>query len=232
VSRGSGGGDLPACAGGDLSDREPAGLGACVPEPDATRSADARRFLARRVAINSFFVMSGSLLLGTFVLTIYGISLPVVRVAGGIVIAVAGWKLLNEGSQKEADEAPSVEKTDYRGMAFYPLTLPITTGPGTIAVMLSLGFGRSTLASAVEELRYVAMTLLAAAATAAAIYICFAYADRVQKVLGRAGTDIAVRLSAFILFCIGVQILWAGASELLSTLPVNVGPAATQPSGR
>jgi multiple antibiotic resistance protein len=117
-------------------------------------------------------------------------------------------------------------------MAFYPLTLPITTGPGTIAVMLRLGFGRSTLASAVEELRYVAMTLLAAAATAAAIYICFAYADRVQKVLGRTGTDIAVRLSAFILFCIGVQILWAGASELLSTLPVNVGPAATQPSGR
>ena len=68
-------------------------------------SADARRFLARRVAINSFFVMSGSLLLGTFVLTIYGISLPVVRVAGGIVIAVAGWKLLNEGSQKEAGAA-------------------------------------------------------------------------------------------------------------------------------
>jgi hypothetical protein len=76
------------------------------------------------------------------------------------------------------------------------------------------------------------MTLLAAAATAAAIYICFAYADRVEKVLGRAGTDIAVRLLTLILFCIGVQILWAGASELLSTLPVNVGPAATWPGGR
>ena len=193
-------------------------------------STDTRRLLARRVALNSFFVMSGSLLLGTFVLTIYGISLPVVRVAGGIVVAVAGWKLLNEGSRKESDETPEVEKPDYRSMAFYPLTLPITTGPGTIAVMISLGFGRANLASAVEELRYVAMTLLAAAATAAAIYICFAYADRVQKVIGRAGTDIAVRLSAFILFCIGVQILWAGASELLSTLPIP-GSAGRRPSG-
>jgi multiple antibiotic resistance protein len=109
-------------------------------------SADTRHSLARRVALNSFFVMSGSLLLGTFVLTIFCISLPVVRVAGGIVVAVAGWKLLNEGSHKDTGEAPEVEKTDYRSMAFYPLTLPITTGPGTIAVMISLGFGRSTRA--------------------------------------------------------------------------------------
>jgi multiple antibiotic resistance protein len=194
-------------------------------------SAETRRFLARRVALNSFFVMSGSLLLGTFVLTLYGISLPVVRVAGGIVVAVAGWKLLNEGSHKEPEEGAEIEKTDYRSMAFYPLTLPITTGPGTIAVMISLGFGRSALSGTAEDLRYVAMTLLATAVTAAAIYVCFAYADRVQKVLGRAGTDIAVRLSAFILFCIGVQILWNGASELLSTLPIHVGPAGTRAGG-
>jgi multiple antibiotic resistance protein len=194
-------------------------------------SVDTRRFLARRVALNSFFVMSGSLLLGTFVLSSYGISLPVIRVAGGIVVAVAGWKLLNEGSEKHPEGAPEPNNTDYRGMAFYPLTLPLTTGPGTIAVMISLGFGRSRLASAVEELRYVAMTLLAAVGTAATIYICFLYADRVERLIGRAGTDIAVRLSAFILFCIGVQILWTGASELLSTLPVHVTPVVTRPGG-
>ena len=73
--------------------------------------------------------------------------------------------------------------------------------------------------------------LAGAMTIAAAIYICFAYADRVQKVLGRAGTDIAVRLSAFILFCIGVQILWAGASELLSTLPIRAGSVGTKPGG-
>src|SRR4051812_7855961 len=63
-----------------------------------------RRALARRVGMNSFFVMTGSLLLGTFVLKLYGISVPVLRVAGGIVVAISGWKLLNEGSQKSREQ--------------------------------------------------------------------------------------------------------------------------------
>ena len=143
---------------------------------------------------------------------------------GGIIVAVAGWRLLNEGSKKTQEDAPELDQSDYRSIAFYPLTLPLTTGPGTISVMISLGFGRSKLASAYEEVRYVVMVLLAAIVIAASIYICFAYADRVQKLLGRASTDIAVRFSAFILFCIGVQILWTGVSELLSTLPLGGSP--------
>jgi multiple antibiotic resistance protein len=187
---------------------------------------EVRRVLARRVAINSFFVMAVSLLLGTFVLNLYGISVPVLRVAGGFVVAVAGWKLLNEGSQKDRDEAAEpARRADYGSMAFYPLTLPITTGPGTIAVMISLGFSRTTFATAADELRFVAIILLATLATAMTIYVCFTYADRVERLIGHAGTDIAVRLSAFILFCIGVQILWTGASELLSSLPLGTTPA-------
>jgi multiple antibiotic resistance protein len=180
-----------------------------------------RRTLARRVAINSFFVMAVALLLGTFVLNLYGISVPVLRVAGGFVVAVSGWRLLNEGSHKDSDQTPApMREAEYHGMAFYPLTLPLTTGPGTIAVMISLGFSRTVYATAIEELRFVAIILLAALVTAITIYVCFAYADRVERVIGHAGTDIAVRLSAFILFCLGVQILWTGASELLSSLPV------------
>ena len=190
-------------------------------------SIETRRSLALRVAVNSFFVMLGSLLLGTLVLNIYGISIPIVRVAGGIVVAVSGWKLLSEGNKRGAKDTPEVDPTDYRNIAFYPLTLPLTTGPGTIAVMISVGFGRSTQPTLVEELIYVAAILLAVFAIAAAIYICFANAGRVEKLLGRAGTDIAVRLSAFILFCIGVQILWNGISELLSTAFSVLPPATT-----
>jgi multiple antibiotic resistance protein len=79
------------------------------------------------------------------------------------------------------------------------------------------------------ELRYVAMTLLAALAIAAAVYVCFAYADRAERMLGHTGTDIAVRLSAFILFAIGVQILWGGASELLSSVPLHITAPAVPP---
>lgn len=189
-------------------------------------SLEIRRSLALRVAVNSFFVMLGSLLLGTLVLGIYGISIPIVRVAGGIVVAVSGWKLLNEGNKKDAQDTPEVDAADYRNIAFYPLTLPLTTGPGTIAVMVSLGFGRSRQPTNLEELIYVTAILLAVLIIAAAIYICFAYAGRIERLLGRAGTDIAVRLSAFILFCIGVQILWSGITELLATTTFSLVPAA------
>lgn len=190
-------------------------------------SADTRSFLARRVAINAFFVMAGSLLLGTFVLNLYGISVPIIRAAGGIVVAVAGWRLLNQGSHKEEDAPDTVDSTDYKGMAFYPLTLPLTTGPGTIAVMISLGFGRSASTSWMDEALHVAMILLAAIAVAVSIYVCFANAERAEKVLGHTGTDIAVRLSAFFLFCIGVQIFWTGASELILGLLSQVPQPAT-----
>jgi multiple antibiotic resistance protein len=84
-------------------------------------SADTRRSLARRVALNAFFVMAGSLLVGAVILSIYGISVPVLRVAGGIIVAAAGWTLLNEGTQKASDDAPAdAKQRDYAAQAFTP----------------------------------------------------------------------------------------------------------------
>jgi multiple antibiotic resistance protein len=188
-------------------------------------SAKARRSLAGRVAINAFFVMVGSLLVGSVVLKFYGISVPVLRVAGGLIVTMSGWKLLNEGSDKTADElAADRKETDYANQAFYPFTLPLTTGPGTIAIMVSLGLSRSRYNDFGENLGFFVGGLLATVAMSAAIYVCFAYSDRVQRLLGRGGTDIAVRLSAFILFCIGVQIIWTGVSDLMAGLD-RVHPA-------
>jgi multiple antibiotic resistance protein len=186
-----------------------------------TRGAtpEIRRVLARRVAINSFFVLVCSLLLGALVLEFYGISIPVLRVAGGFIVAVAGWKLLSEGSHKELEASTEdVARTDLLDRAFYPLTLPLTTGPGTIAVVISLGLSRASYTSSTDEILFVLASLLAVVVIALTIFLCFAYADRVQRLLGPGGTDIAVRLSAFILFCLGIQILWSGGSELLKSV--------------
>ena len=174
-------------------------------------SHEVRRVLAWRVARNAFFVLVGSLLLGAVVLRLYGISIPVLRVAGGFIVAVAGWKLLSEGSQKDleasAEERPLTNPLD---QAFYPLTLPLTTGPGAIAVVISLGLSRGSYMSSADETLLVLSTVCAVLVIAAAIFVCFAYADRVQRFLGPGGTDVAVRLSAFILLCIGIQIIWNG----------------------
>ncbi len=186
-----------------------------------TRGAtpEIRRILAKRVAMNSFFVLVCSLVLGALILKLYGISIPVLRVAGGLIVAVAGWKLLNEGSQKErAASADSDKRTDLLDQAFYPLTLPLTTGPGTIAVVISLGLSRASYTSSADEIVFVLASLAAVVVISATVFLCFAYADRVQRLLGPGGTDIAVRLSAFILFCLGVQILWSGGSELLRSV--------------
>jgi multiple antibiotic resistance protein len=178
-----------------------------------------RRTLAWRVAKNSFFVLVCSLLLGALILEFYGISIPVLRVAGGIIVAAAGWKLLSEGSHKELEASTEgVAHTNLLDQAFYPLTLPLTTGPGTIAVVISLGLTKASYTNSTDEILFILASLLAVVLIAITIFLCFAYADRIQRLLGPAGTDIAVRLSAFILFCLGVQILWSGGSELLKSV--------------
>jgi multiple antibiotic resistance protein len=199
-----------------------------------TRNAshEVRRLIAWRVACNAFFVLVVSLSLGALILSLYGISLPVLRLAGGFIVAVAGWKLLSEGSQKELEAAADShdQRADPLDLAFYPLTLPLTTGPGSIAVVISLGLSRGSFTSTTDEVEFVLASLAAIFVIAAAIFVCFAYADRVQRVLGQGGTDVAVRLSAFILFCLGIQILWSGGSELLQSVmhPPHV-PAPTPP---
>ena len=166
------------------------------------------------------------MLIGAFILKIYGISVPVLRVAGGLIVASTGWTLLNASAHKETDQLIADErKTDYASQAFYPLTLPLTTGPGTIAVMISLGLSRSPYSGLSQDLHFVVESFFAAIVIAGAIYFCFAYSDRIEKMLGHGGTDTLVRLSAFILFCIGVQIIWSGASELIGTV---VAPTSLQ----
>jgi multiple antibiotic resistance protein len=179
-----------------------------------------RRDLAWRVAKNSFAVLVCSLLGGALVLQFYGISIPVLRVAGGYIVAVAGWRLLHEGSHNdvEASDEERDPRVNLLDKAFYPLTLPLTTGPGTIAVVISIGLSHPASLAGGEQIGFLLASLAAITVIAAAVFLSFAYADRVQGLIGRGGTDIAVRLSAFILFCLGVQILWSGGSELLRSV--------------
>jgi len=187
---------------------------------DITRHAShrAREELARRIAFYSFLVLTVSLFIGSYVLEFFGIGVAALRVAGGIVVAAAGWKFLQEHESEDtagiAREAPS--HTDFQSMAFFPFTMPIITGPGTISVMIALGTGHTSHDPLAHRFEFGAAALVANAALALLVYLCFAFADRVRNVLGNTGTTIALRLSAFILFCIGVQILWSGLAEFLA----------------
>ncbi len=185
------------------------------------KATDAQRAeLARRIAFNSLMILVASLSVGAYVLSFFGVSLAVLRVAGGIVIGMAGWNLLNASDDKEsaqdaADAEATTRRESLRAKAFYPLTLPFTVGPGSIAVAIALGTGSPREGLAPVHLIGVAVAL---AILCVSIYLCVRFASLFEKLLGTTGTEVMMRLFAFVLFCIGVQIFWLGLSDLLSTV--------------
>src|SRR5262249_39224687 len=95
--------------------------------------------LARRIALNGLYGILGALFIGTYVLDLFGISLPIVRVGGGLLVASSGWRMLNQSGDDEVHaavargQAAMLSQTEIVRKSFFPLTFPLTTGPGTIA---------------------------------------------------------------------------------------------------
>ncbi len=176
-----------------------------------------RAELAARVAVYAFLIVNGSLYVGSSVLSLFGVSIPALRVGGGLVIAVAGWRLLNaKAGLADPDVVLDGTPEALRTAAFYPLTMPLTTGPGTIAVTIALGTSQPFAGHAPSTALLGA--LLAALAISALIYLCFRFADRMEGLLGRTLTDALMRLFALLLLCIGIEIIWGGVAEMIHGL--------------
>jgi multiple antibiotic resistance protein len=174
-----------------------------------------RSGLARRVAINGFLLLLGSMVLGPWLLVFFGIDLPVVRIAGGLVVTALGWKLLTEEQWSDHGEANVQPGMPRRVGAFYPLTMPLTVGPGSISVAITIGSRKPEMVYALPELALHAIGALAGVvAIAFSIYIAYRFAGTLARWLGTTGLEVMVRLSAFILMCIGIQIVWNGWSAL------------------
>lgn len=182
-----------------------------------SRSVAQRNILARRVAINCFFMLLGSMLVGSYVLEFFGISLPVVRLGGGLVVAALGWQLLNSGSSEGADASSSKPASDELD-AFYPYTMPLTVGPGSMSAAIALGSQRPGTFHLSELFVIGPAAVAGIMAVALTIYLCYRYAEGMVRRLGPSGTNVVVRMSAFLLLCIGIQIFWTGWSSLMATL--------------
>jgi multiple antibiotic resistance protein len=180
-------------------------------------SKDQRNTLARNVAINGFALLLGSMVLGPFLLTFFGIELPVVRIAGGLVVTALGWKLLTEEQWSDHGEANVQPGNPRQVGSFYPLTMPLTVGPGSISVAITIGSRKPDVALRYTEVALHAVgALLGVVAIAASIYIAYRFAGNLARALGATGLEVMVRLSAFILMCIGIEIVWNGYSSLIA----------------
>lgn len=183
-------------------------------------SAHTRAVLAWRIARNMFLLMVGAMLVGSYVLDLFGISLPIVRVGGGLIVAANAWRLLNTShatSDNRQSLAEGFTPEQARRQAFYPLTFPISCGPGSIAAAITLGVTLHDERLPLSLARFGGGTA-GLLVIGIVMFGAFRYAVQMLRPLGETGTVVLLRMSAFILLCLGVQIVWDGLSALLRTL--------------
>ncbi len=139
------------------------------------------------------------------------------------MVAAIGWSLLN---QADADKSPKntdaemsekAASNNFESSAFYPLTFPVTAGPGCLVVMLTLS-AHTVGGNLSQTLLARAGLLLAVILLAALVYVCYAYAPQITRTISPSTVHGILRVVAFILLCIGVQIAWNGLEALIKSL--------------
>lgn len=174
-----------------------------------------RHRLAALIGKYTFLLLLTVLLVGGWALKLFGISIPVIRVAGGLLLFNTAWRMLNNEPRISANEQAEL-KAKVSSQAFFPLTLPVTAGPGSIAVTLTLVptgvfWGSETLLS-------FAGVALGIACAALSVFVFYRYEELFIRRIGRAGAQTISKISAFVLLAIGVQIIWDGIRGLVSTM--------------
>lgn len=188
-----------------------------------TRSLDSasRRSLAYKISMNTFVLLTLVLWIGEWFMQVFGITVGIVQVAGGLVVAYIGWHTMNQPGDTDSANSKAIKNNEDAGkQAFFPLTMPITAGPGSIAVALTIGAhenGPDLTLSLVSKLGATTGILL----SAITVYFCYAYSDVITKKLGPSMTTVIIKLSAFIIFCIGLTIFWHGMQEVWVSNPLG-----------
>jgi multiple antibiotic resistance protein len=179
-------------------------------------SVEARKALARRITVNSIAIFFAVLVFGKYLLLFFGLSLPIIRVGGGLLLAAMGWSML-QSNQSADDHSHSLElgSHDFSDKTFYPFTFPVTVGPGCIAVTLTLGANHTTSTSLASEIVNLGGSFIGLIGTAIVCYFCYVYTVAIEKRVGRSGAQALNRLMAFVTLCIGLDILWTGIQGLL-----------------
>jgi len=183
------------------------------------------RSLARKIAINNIIFLAIIELLGAAIINFFGISLPIVQLAGGIVIAAMGWSVLNErdaraiikNKEEEREVQDETQKHYLEQGAFYPFTFPVTSGPGTLVALLTLTAHISTRVISRDILAHIGV-FLAVVVLSVLVYFCYAYAAKITKIIPPSTAHGILRVVAFILLCIGVQIAWNGLAVLIAAV--------------
>jgi multiple antibiotic resistance protein len=174
------------------------------------------RDLAQKIAIRMTVFMATVELIGAALLTFFGISLPVVQVAGGLVLASMGWGLLNQQAPSNSgeQEAEEADTGSLQNEVFYPLTFPVTVGPACVVVMLTLSAHAAVRGTLDNAMAHIGI-FLSVVVLSVTVFFCYASAPRITAKISPQTAHGVLRIIAFVLLCIGVQITWNGLESLI-----------------
>jgi multiple antibiotic resistance protein len=197
---------------------DPLGNAIIVSQMTARRSHRERLILARAVALYTMILLLGSLWIGSYFLDFFGVTIGALRTAGGLIIAVSGWQMLNAPEEDAAAEGHNEHVKLITDIAFYPITLPFTAGAGAIAAETTLGAAQPHG----DWVLYMVGVSAATAAVVTLVWLLYSYSDLVNRMLGKSASRIIMRLIAIIVLAIGLQFMGAGVHELIKTqIPEN-----------
>ena len=179
---------------------------------------DQRKKLARKIVINCIGIFLVVLVFGSYILNFFGLSISIIRVGGGLLLAFMGWAMLNAPDATDTTTVDAVDPGTYFKKAFYPFTFPVTSGPGCIAVIFTLAVHHGASTDLYLQLAGLSGTFAGLFGVAIVVYLCYVYSYVIEKKLGPDGAHALNRIMAFVTLCIGLQILWAGIQGLAKTL--------------
>jgi len=176
-------------------------------------SEEERSRQIRRACIYTFILMAGFLIAGGLIMNFFGISIPGMRIAGGMIVAILGFQMLFPSAVPASRELG--RETGYKAdIAFTPLAMPGLAGAGTFAVIMSLSSQASARAGLDRVVDFAAV-LTAILVVALLSFVVLRAADRLNRVLGPSGMIALTRLMGFLMVCIGVQFIIDGLTAIL-----------------
>lgn len=186
-----------------------------------TMTKTERQHQSFMAAIYVFVIMCVALYAGKLVMNTFGISIPGLRIAGGLIIVFIGFRMLfNVNNDQELDDIdkklPENRKHKIASIAFVPLAMPSTAGPGTIAMIISSASSMPNIDKFSPWVLIVAPTLTFAI-IAIILWLSLLSSEAIMRLLGTSGIDTISRLMGFLLVCMGVQFLINGILEIITT---------------
>lgn len=174
-----------------------------------------QRKIAKTIAIYTFILSFITVAIGEYILQMFGLSIPIVQLAGGIIISKIGWEFMSDKKTKKETHINTHQSINsIRNQLFYPLTFPTTAGAGTISVLLTLT-AHNTSKNFVERIEHMGAIMISVLIISILIYIFYSNTSRIISRFGESGKNILNKISAFLVFAVGLNIMIHGLFNVI-----------------